>query len=838
MQFITNSFGDESLYEVNRNTFNRLGASALYAQQYGQSLRREDTLYVVVGTDSGLLPRWLLKEDLAAGSRYIFVELPSLIDSVRAQLPELANIERVTLVTPDEWTALAQEFRFQDYAYIDRMKVEHSIGALDAYVGEYHALRHAVDQEVERFNRGIQLSMGNQAFMRRQIENLAENLVTAKHLLNSCAGQTAVLIGGGPSLDELLPWIKANRDRLTVIAVSRVARQLLAADLQPDIVASVDPHAISFDVSKEMLRFNDDCLLVNAFHITPLLLAQWPGRAVYRGKHYPWHSKLNEDNLATVGPTVANTALATAVEMGFSQLILAGVDLCFSREGYTHASGSNERKAGTSLGNVGLQVETNGGWRADTTHAFRDAVVSMGAQAEQAKTQGCRIINPAITAAKIPGVDYQPLQDIELPTQAPRLAETLDERLPAVDRSFRDKALKEIGAELARVNGRLRTIIQLSEDALDCNRRLFGRDGKQADFKFKKRMDKIERRLDRDFKDLTPLIKNFGAKLFLRLSRPDRDREWTDEDLERFGDAYYTAYRDSAKSLLDLIEAAQTRTRSRTEELAEHPDFDLLVEQWQADATPGRGRLLARLRPVDDGQLDPQDREQLARLDGEFETLLNEQDTRQARQAGKLHALGLDPVRSKLRVLFDMQDGEELSRLAEQLAGMPEAEAAELHALAQGYLAEINNDPGAALGHYNSILDRAADKLSADGEAPQNPRLEDALRRMSFITLTSHDEQNALMVMDVLSAISPAYEPQYADLLRMTGNTVEAINIYTDYMEKVPHDLGTLLKLGKLYQDIGQAESAGWVYRHILEKDPGNSGASQLLDSLGEQVTS
>ena len=59
MQFITNGFGDELLYEVNRNTFNRLGANALYAQQYGKSLRQEDTLYVVVGTDSGLLPRWL-----------------------------------------------------------------------------------------------------------------------------------------------------------------------------------------------------------------------------------------------------------------------------------------------------------------------------------------------------------------------------------------------------------------------------------------------------------------------------------------------------------------------------------------------------------------------------------------------------------------------------------------------------------------------------------------------------------------------------------------------------------------------------------------------------------
>lgn len=838
LQFITNAFGDELLYEVNRNTFSRLGSNALYGHHFGTSLRAEDTLYLVTGTDSGLLPRWLLQEDLPPGSRYVFVELPELLDAITTQLPDLAKQDRIALVTPDQWSSLSQAFRFQNYAYLDQVRVIHSLGALDAHLPQYHELRYKVEQEVEQFTRSIKLSLGNHAFIRRQIENVADNLVPANALGRDFEGRTAVLLGGGPSLDDILPWVMANRDRLVVITVSRIARQLLTQGLQPDMVASVDPHPVSFDVSKEMLRFGENCLLIHAYHVSPLLLAQWRGHAVYSGARYPWETARNPDNLPTVGPTVSNTALASLVDMGFSQIVLGGVDLCFSREGHTHASGSNERKAGVSLGKVGLQVETNGGWLADTDHAFKLAVSNMGAQAKAAADRGCHIVNPALHAARMPSVEYAPLDQIELPDQPLRFTDYIASHLPSLDLDTRRSALREVKQELARANGRIRAIVTLTKDALACNRGLFGRSKKDADFKYKKRMDKIERKLDRDYKDLTPLVKTYGVSQFLRLSRPDREREWSDEELERFGEQYYHAYQTSAEQLLALIEAAQQRTDSRLAELDAHPAVQALVDQWQADQTPGRLRVWQAINPQAAAAVtDDATAATLQSLDEAFEAILDNQDTRQARQAKEAHGLGLEPVRSKLRVLFDTHDIGELNRLSEQLAGMDEQEAAELQALALGYLAELRDDPDAALGYFNAILEQAADKLASDGEAPQNPRLEDALRRMSYITLTGNDQQNALMVLDVLSAISPSYEPQYADLLRMTGNTAEAVSVYTDYMAKVPHDLGTLLKLGKLYQDIGQTESASWVYRHILEKDPSNSTASHLLDNLGKQIT-
>jgi len=106
------------------------------------------------------------------------------------------------------------------------------------------------------------------------------------------------------------------------------------------------------------------------------------------------------------------------------------------------------------------------------------------------------------------------------------------------------------------------------------------------------------------------------------------------------------------------------------------------------------------------------------------------------------------------------------------------------------------------------------------------------LRRMAFITMAREDHETALMILDSLAAISPVHEPQYAELLRLTGNTNAALDVYANYLKKVPDDLVTLLKLGQLYQTIGAEDSARWAYQYVLEKDPANGAAPTLLAEL------
>lgn len=829
-RFISNSFGDKLLYEVNRGTFDKVGSTALFEQQYGSLFSVPDTLFIVIGTDSGLLPRWIAEQEPPPGSRFVFVELPELVDVIRDRLAGLLEQKSFSLANAANWLDLAEECRYSDYAYLDRLKVVASLGALDANLPEYRLLEADVAGKIGDYIRDIQIQLGSHAFIRRQIENIADNHTPATVLRDIAPGETAVVLGGGPSLDDILPWVIEHRDRITVIAVSRIARRLLDSDLRPDIVVSIDPHDVSFDVSKEALLFEHRPLLVCGNHVSSHLLGQWPGPSVYRGSRFPWPSDNDPDNLPMAGPTVTNLAIAMAVDMGYSRVILAGVDLCHSPEGHTHASGSNERAVGPRLGVVGQQVETNSGQLADTDPAFAQAVHITGEQAGRAQEQGCEIINPAVHAARIEHVRHIPLAGIDTPG-LPRsgIRDRIDSRLgDQVGRM--QQALQAARQELAWAHKQLQDVLKLTDEALDANQRLFSDSDNGHDFRYKKRMDKIEHKLDRQFRKITPTLKSFSLGGFLGLIRPRRETDWEDKEIQAWGRRYYEIYRDGANRLLELIDASQQRTAVRLEELKPSPDLGLLLEQWQRDGQPARAIHFRQRHPQLVDQAPAKIQKTFGEMAAQLDQLLAQTETRQARNLQYFHSL--QPVRSKLQILFRQGNRDELTRLANNLERIDQPLAMELASLARGYLAELVDDSESAMHHYQLLLDAAAEKLGAEQKLQASPCLEDALRRMSYLALQQQDTQTALLSLDVLSAISPMYEPQYAELLRMSGRIQDAADVYTDYLKKIPDDLATMIKLGKLFQDAGAAESACWAYDYVLEKAPDNQAALRLRESL------
>lgn len=827
LQFISNKFGDELLYEVNRTSFDRLGASQVFQRHFGNRFEHTDSLYIIIGTDSGLLPAWILNKGIPEGTRYLFIELPEVIAALGTSLGTLTEEPRLAVTTPDAWESLKDDFQFSDYACLESISVTASIGAQDAYLSNYRTIQRQTQQAIEQFIWKTSYQLGSQVFVKRHIENLGENRVPAIVLNNAFCGRTAVILGGGPSLDDLIPWVKENRDRVAVIAVSRISRRLIECDIQPDIVVSIDPNPVSFDVSKEALRFDQGTLLANAYHVSTPLLAQWRGPSVYFGPRYPWLTTANPDNTRHHGPTVTNAAFAMAVDMGFETIIFAGLDLCYSREGHTHAKGSNERQAGPLLGSDDMQVETNGGWFADTNHAFAEAITTMGQQAQEATRRGYTLINSAIAAAKIANIQYCAIEELPKPAISEPPESIIARHLPQDAHADRLQHYKNAKRELASINGRLRSMSKLAVEALECNDGLFGRNGKQADFKYKNRMDKIERRLDRDFKDLAPLIKSFGVRTFLRLVRPDKDKEWSDEEIEYWGRGYYQSYKVSAETLLDIVASAQERLSSRMEELSPQPNLDVLLRQWDKDGTPGRAQVLLENNPNPDLREQGELQERIQK----FEGILGNNDTQQARQCAERYTLA--PVRARLSWLLQHDDRDTLERIAVELAQQPGEEANELALLATGYLQELDNQHAEAMASYQKIVDLAADALAPDREY-DNPNLEDALRQMSAISLNNGDIDDALLILNALTTLAPNYAPQYAELLRITGNIQEAADVYTEYLQRAPRDLSSFLRLGKLYQDAGAIDSAIWVYQHVIEEDPANDAAIQLLGSLPE----
>jgi len=818
--FVANEFGDRYIYEVNRSAFNKVGSDALYAQILGDRLFSEDTLHIIIGTDSGLLPNYVMKHDVPNGSRFLFVDLPAVLDRIEQTAPSAWSDQRINFTTHDEWKQTAEQLHLTDYIFINNVVLQQSVGAIDANIPEYHELYWALSEEVTKLTWETQASLGTQTFMIRQLENLAENHHSSSCLKNAFQGKTAVLLGGGPSLDEIIPWLKTNKDRVVILAVSRICRRLLECDLIPHMVFSVDPQPISFDISKELFHFWRNTVFVNAHHVSPPLLAQWRGKSLFSGPRFPWKTPLNIDTLPSVGPTVTNTALASAIEMGFSQVLLAGVDLCHNKEGFTHAKGSDEHTVGPQLGEMGMRVETNGGWIAETSPDFATAIRIITLQAKQALEKGCKVINTAPGAAKVPNISYARPDEISIDPLQERPEKAIARVLPSDRRSERIDHYRNMLDELARASITLRKIRKLAKEGLRCADRLTATRTKKADTGHYRRMNKIEKTLNRAYKDFVPLVKQFGIRNFLRVIRPgEEDTYIQDSDRVSRLRTYYQAYMHSAKSVLKLMENAEQRLHARLEEEKDEPDLDLLIQQWKGDHQPGRYLAWKERNLEAEKKATLSHGKTLKGLKSDFENIMDEKETAHMRLMRE--KITLAGVRSKASTLFQREDIDELERLADGLALNTDPKAEGLLYFIHGYLAELHEDMEQALEEYNKLL-------SVESDAAL---LEDTLRRIAVICIDNRDTENAVAALECLTQLSPTHAPQYADILRLTGDSEAAAGVYSDYLEKAPDDLATMLKLGNLYKDMHADDAARMAFNYVLERDPDNGAAKAMLQT-------
>ena len=54
-------------------------------------------------------------------------------------------------------------------------------------------------------------------------------------------------------------------------------------------------------------------------------------------------------------------------------------------------------------------------------------------------------------------------------------------------------------------------------------------------------------------------------------------------------------------------------------------------------------------------------------------------------------------------------------------------------------------------------------------------------------------------------------------MARLLGQTRTALNAYADYLDKFPDNPEILLKVGKIYKEINQDESAKKVFEYLME---------------------
>lgn len=815
---VSNSFGEQSLFTINRNVFQHSDASSVFRAYFGDAMFKENTFYVVAGSDSGLLYQHVKNLGVPKGSRYLFVELPqvlALFRNIEAPGKDVSQDELV-ITGNENWLEIANEMGAKNYALLEQLVLLRSLAVVHGHYSEYPPFYRRLKKEFDTFHWDQQVTLGNRPFFISQIENLTENQVPALYLKNTFIGKTAVVLAGGPSLDELLPWVCLQRENLLVISVSRISRTLIQAGIQPDISVSIDPHAINLNVSREILEFQEGTVLVNEFHLSPNLLSSWGGLKVFTGPRYPWITPKQPENLApTAGTTVTNTAFALAVEMGVGQIVLGGADFCFSQKGYTHASGTVEHAIGPRPHMSDQQVETNSGMMADTINAYVESAKPLNEMAQSAMNMGCRVINPAPGAMRLPNVEYIPVEDIKIEKMQYPSRVILADSIPPTDKNTLIKLYKEVLGEVDRVLKELTAIKVLSSKALDYNHKLFAKGIPGAGFHNKDKVERIEQQLNEKYASTGRFIRAFGAHHFLPIRLLDEDRHV--EDLEEGCRLYHQAFVDTSTELIDILRLARIRTMSRLEEENPHPNLQRLLEQWNNDQQPGRAILWAKKHENHVNQLTSTQQGLLTKYQETFENSIDE--IGHYYRASIERGIDLDSVVGVSQEYFLAKD---IGRLLRLLTGLQEQhnqkQASLFIPLVEGYLAELRNEPTVAIDNYQSIV--------------KGPAYVNALMRLFELHSQKHDYESSLATLKTLSGISPTFCPMYADMLQATGNVDSAAEIYTDHILANPDDLDTMMKLGKLYQQNDMTDGVKWTMNYILDKDSNNREAEKILSEI------
>lgn len=820
----TNIFNEQFLYSINRDSFSQISAAVIFDTEFKDKIFKENSLYIIIGTDSGLLPKYIQSLGIPSGTRYIFVEPNEILDELNlCSLLDNLNPD-ITITTYTQWEKKAANYKIAEYSYINGIVLLSAICAQSNILESYSELTWQLTESVQTTHWKYSISLSTEMFILRQIENIAENKIPAKILKNAYQGQTVIILAGGPSLNEILPWVKEKRNELVVFSVSRISKQLLNADITPDFIFSVDPQQVSFDVSHDMLLFNNSPILIHSYHIYPGLLNQWQGASLYLGARIPWQSPLNVDNIDSCGPTVTNSAISTAEHFGFSTILLAGVDLCYAKNGSTHAQGSAEQLAGPKYDTTSLQVETYSGENRGTGQDYFFALQTIINQASSITQSGKKIINLAKNAAKAEGISHILPENIELSQPLKPALSIAHKHIDLYNEQFSSSIyLSDLISELKKANHNIKAIETLAKKANQINSAMYNSSGSIENYKDKKKLDNIEKTFNKKYISYSFLVKKFGVRQFIKITSPHNDTStWDAVKVQEVGKTYYDAYQKGAHTLSSLIEKAIVRTLSRQEENKESPNFELLLTQWGKDISYKRAELWLNKQK---NALLPQEISKEFSVFSKKFTDHTHSNGAKLKSAMELARANIEDVKNKAKILFNNKQLIELIELKEKLLiDERNRNKTDYIFLLSAYISELEKNNDSALDYYHQILNFKNTSL-----------LEQALNRITSISIEQENHQNAFLALECLSQISPIYLPYYAESARILGETLIAIDGYNTYISTFPQDIVAQLKLASLYISNHTYDAAEIMLDHILKESPDLETAIILKKKIKNQ---
>ena len=222
------------------------------------------------------------------------------------------------------------------------------IPAFTAHAAPYFESVRSIVKRNQRKNEinAATLKKFGKLWCRNSLKNLCrlETLAGISELENSLENQVPfLLLGAGPSLERILPYIKELKQRAITVCVETALHTLLRSGVQPDFILLTDPqfwayrHIAGLSAPESILITELSAYpAVFRFNCRKLLLcaSQFP-----IGQYFEKKLGLASGDLGT-GGSVASSAWNFARFCGGREIFTAGLDLAFP-DNQTHIKGSS-----------------------------------------------------------------------------------------------------------------------------------------------------------------------------------------------------------------------------------------------------------------------------------------------------------------------------------------------------------------------------------------------------------------------------------------------------------------------------------------------------------------
>lgn len=819
--------GEQVFASINKRVFDQAGSDALYARTFGEDwYQKPHQLLLMLGCDGGLMLTYLSEHAQGEGRRVLVIELPEMIDWIEAHVDY--DHDFIELIPANGDLSLLENEKYNAYLYRNAIGIHRCLATLDQFHPAYQRLWEAYEPLIHRFffNHMVEIH-GSAGFVNAQLLNLADNRHSIHHLYGKFQGGVVILLAGGPSLDQAIDWVKANRQRITVAAVARVSARLKQEGIDPDFIAAVDPNEISFDNSKNLLDHYEHATFLHAFHVNPRLLSQWRGKAFYHGKRYPWfkvETDVNEQYHAP-GPTVTNTLISFLVHFGFETILLAGVDMCHKADGQSHESGSIESQVGRFVGTYKATqfVTTNSGRLASTTPDLFTAyqVVQMQVKALKQHYQQLRFVNPSPDSAAVEGVDHVPWSELLLPNWQNTVSETVQqiiEQLPFKLSRFLVDSKKEVL--------RMRKALAQAKKAAYEGK-------KQASSLFKQplkvpvktaKIQEAKTRIEQVLADNQAMLIDYAPAAFHQALTVDMSKEQSRDEIKDSFVHYFTAVEQSCQSLIDVVDACKQIIELRLTESTQSQLTAELVKGWMRYGQPGRLYAWLDGHGRKSNELSEAEQQLAYPLMRAFEAVFKVTETGIHKKfKASVHDNTLDSVLKAMQVI----DEASITTLDEILTFCEE------NAKEDGFYRSLGLF---ILGYFQSVRGDREGAYQAWAMVEHEKLREQAQISHLTLALSVPNYDQALQVLERLCVTQPAYMTVYANILISLKQPQYAIEVLQQYVKQQPTDMAARLQLAQLLIDAQQVDAAYVLLEKAYQQSPNNPVVQKLFMSVGGSV--